>query len=79
VPGEGLFDFTGVVETKLRNVGLGPALRVEVGTRYTYDDLQPTSVDKIIVPPFLPATRRSSSSEWCSEHTNGQPSRRLPN
>jgi hypothetical protein len=56
VPGEDLFDQTGALRVSLRNVGLGPALRVEVSARYMDDELQPTIIDSKIVPAIPAGT-----------------------
>jgi hypothetical protein len=54
VPGEDVLDHTGAVRVYLRNVGLGPALRVLVSASYIYDDLQPIRIEDNVVAAIGP-------------------------
>jgi hypothetical protein len=55
--GDDRSDHTGALRVSLRNVGLGPALRVEVTTHYIYEeDLHPTAITAHVVPAIPAGT-----------------------
>jgi hypothetical protein len=76
---EDLPEQTGALLVNLRNVGLGPALRVEGKPHYRYDDLEVVVEPKII--PSIPAGRRMRveivlkfrAADWGDLKTDGFP------